>query len=603
MKAEADIPMFFAKNLSRFFVIMILLMFVSHTQAQDSYQDKVRKTQRAIFIFNFSQQVSWPNMANINTFRIGVLGADPTHSDLSDLGQKRRIQGKPVEVVRFQFLHEVKDVQVLYVNNKYNFDIHHLLSKVSGKNILLITEDYNFNASMINMVSVGDSFEYEINQNKIEKEGFVIVSTLRSNSITSSEKWKQLYKKAEKNLQEAIEDKNEKEEVLASKKVEIEDQKRRIQNQKVELDERDKKIKVLFNKEEIQKKKYEEKVAIEKELEENIQKQIQIIKSQEGKINKTNELIESQLKVLDEQNKKIEEQQNVLTERSITINSQKKINLLLLIIIILVAMGSVFIYTNYLRKNRINKELALKNNEISSQAKELESKNKELEQFAYIASHDLQEPLNTISSFIGLIEEEYEEHFDEMGKESMAFIKEASGRMKKLIHALLQYSRLGREKELEKVDCDLVLENIKKDLGEVLQKTKAIINVDQLPVLNGVEVELRLLFQNLISNGIKFRRKDTVPLIHVTARRLYEENNNRGKGVWEFAIKDNGIGIAKEHQDRIFAIFKRLHSREEYEGTGIGLAHCKKIVESHGGTIWLTSEPNEGSVFYFTIPF
>jgi len=603
MKAAADIPMFFAKNLSRFFVIMILLMFVSHTQAQDSYQDKVRKTQRAIFIFNFSQQVSWPNMANINTFRIGVLGADPTHSDLSDLGQKRRIQGKPVEVVRFQFLHEVKDVQVLYVNNKYNFDIHHLLSKVSGKNILLITEDYNFNASMINMVSVGDSFEYEINQNKIEKEGFVIVSTLRSNSITSSEKWKQLYKKAEKNLQEAIEDKNEKEEVLASKKVEIEDQKRRIQNQKVELDERDKKIKVLFNKEEIQKKKYEEKVAIEKELEENIQKQIQIIKSQEGKINKTNELIESQLKVLDEQNKKIEEQQNVLTERSITINSQKKINLLLLIIIILVAMGSVFIYTNYLRKNRINKELALKNNEISSQAKELESKNKELEQFAYIASHDLQEPLNTISSFIGLIEEEYEEHFDEMGKESMAFIKEASGRMKKLIHALLQYSRLGREKELEKVDCDLVLENIKKDLGEVLQKTKAIINVDQLPVLNGVEVELRLLFQNLISNGIKFRRKDTVPLIHVTARRLYEENNNRGKGVWEFAIKDNGIGIAKEHQDRIFAIFKRLHSREEYEGTGIGLAHCKKIVESHGGTIWLTSEPNEGSVFYFTIPF
>jgi signal transduction histidine kinase len=184
----------------------------------------------------------------------------------------------------------------------------------------------------------------------------------------------------------------------------------------------------------------------------------------------------------------------------------------------------------------------------------------------------------------------------------MTFIKDASIRMKKLIDALLEYSRLGRSKDYDTVDCNTLIEELKKDLKVVLEKTGTKIKVKDLPVVKGSEIELRLLFQNLISNGIKFSPPDTIPEIDIACVENHDPED-ASKGFWEFSVKDNGIGIPKEHQERIFAIFQRLHSRDKYEGTGIGLAHCKKIVEAHGGKIWLTSKEKSGSTFYFTIPF
>lgn len=588
-------------NFILIFLCFITLFPVFKIEAQEIENEEVKRLQRAIFIFNFAQQVGWQNLQKDQDFKIGVLGPDETISDLFTMAEKRKIQDKNVKIVRFQFIKDVKDIQLLYVNHKYNYDMHYILSKISGKDILLVSEDYNFNASMINMVNVGDSFEYEINTNRMYKEGFVFTPSLKKYAITSSEKWKRLYRKTERVLDEVIEDKKKQDIVIKDKDDQIQYQKNRIRDHQKEIFIKEGEIEKLYTQSEIQLKKYEEKIEIERELEKNIQEQVSFIKNQNEKIQQSNEEIKRQKDFLIQQIDKIKKQEAILDQQANKISLQKKINMLLIVLILLAIGVSFFIYRGYIEKKKFNEKLENKNQAIHTQSLELEIKNKELEQFAYIASHDLQEPLNTISSFIGMLEEDYGKNFDDVGKESMTYIKDASIRMKKLIDALLEYSRLGRSRDYQNVDCNLILTELKNDLRNTLQKTKAQITIEKLPVIKGSEIELRLLFQNLISNGIKFRAPNTIPIINISSAQI-NDPENLSKGVWQFRIKDNGIGIPKEHQERIFAIFQRLHSREEYEGTGIGLAHCKKIVEAHGGKIWLESKQGSGSTFYFTIP-
>jgi signal transduction histidine kinase len=249
----------------------------------------------------------------------------------------------------------------------------------------------------------------------------------------------------------------------------------------------------------------------------------------------------------------------------------------------------------------VNKELTIKNKEaenahleIGLVNKELKIKNKEMEQFAYVASHDLQEPLRTTSGFVELLQQQYHGKLDKKADKYLDFISDSTTRMKVLIKDLLDFSRIGTKGELEKIDSNMVLRNVLADITAAVQEAKADIRHTELPVINGYPTEIKLLFQNLVINAIKFRKKDTVPQIYINAHEI--------NGHWEFAFKDNGIGIQKQNSERIFDIFQRLHTRTEYEGSGIGLSHCKKIVELHHGKIWVESSPGEGSIFYFTIP-
>ncbi len=231
--------------------------------------------------------------------------------------------------------------------------------------------------------------------------------------------------------------------------------------------------------------------------------------------------------------------------------------------------------------------------DLQSQNMELERKNKELEQFAYVASHDLQEPLRTISSFVGVFEQQYKGKIDDKADKYLNYIVQSSSRMKVLITDLLEYSRIGNKKELAQVDCNVVLKEVLDDLSVAISEANAHITAGQLPVITGYPTEIKQLFQNLVFNAIKFRKKDTAPWITVSAK--------KDGDFWKFEFGDNGIGIAPEHHNRIFIIFQRLHTRNEYPGSGIGLSHCKKIVELHKGKIWLESEPGTGTTFYFTI--
>jgi PAS domain S-box-containing protein len=232
--------------------------------------------------------------------------------------------------------------------------------------------------------------------------------------------------------------------------------------------------------------------------------------------------------------------------------------------------------------------------EIKMYVDQLKSKNKELEQFSYITSHDLQEPLRTVLSFIDVIQDDYGEKLDTDMKMYLKYISEASTRMSNLIKSLLDYSRIGYKGVVQNVDCNEILRSVTADLRYKIEKSQAEIYYDAMPIVDGYNLELRLLFQNLITNAIKFSKKSEIPKINIS----FEDKITH----WQFNIADNGIGIPIEFQNKIFVIFQRLHNREDYDGTGIGLSHCQKIVELHQGEIWVKSEAGIGSTFHFTIP-
>ncbi|MBI5324934.1 MAG: PAS domain-containing protein [Ignavibacteriae bacterium] len=231
--------------------------------------------------------------------------------------------------------------------------------------------------------------------------------------------------------------------------------------------------------------------------------------------------------------------------------------------------------------------------ELQKTLMDLKRSNEELEQFAYIASHDLQEPLRMISSFTQLLEKRYKNNLDSDAFDYINFIVDGAQRMQMLINDLLEYSRVGsRVHQFKIVNSASVLNKVKNNLQLVIEKNSALITNDTLPVIMADENLLIRLFQNLIDNAIKFKGENA-PQIHISSVDMGVE--------WKFMISDNGIGFSNDYRDRIFIIFQRLHNRDDYPGTGIGLAVSKRIVEKHGGRIWCESEPGKGSVFYFTL--
>src|SRR5262245_34379065 len=256
-----------------------------------------------------------------------------------------------------------------------------------------------------------------------------------------------------------------------------------------------------------------------------------------------------------------------------------------------VQLGTTCLFNAFLRDITERKQAE---EDLKRTTEELTRSNRELEQFAYIASHDLQEPLRMVAGSTQLLARDYKDKLDSLATEYIGFAVEGAKRMQMLINQLLNYSRVGAQrKPFEPVDCQKIYEAAVANLKIAIAESRAALTHDPLPTVMGDNVQLLQVFQNLLANAIKFQRREH-PQIHVCAEQK--------DGQWEFAVRDNGIGIDPKHHERLFGIFQRLHSREKYSGTGIGLAICKKIVEQHGGRIWVESAPGKGSTFYFTIP-
>jgi signal transduction histidine kinase len=247
-----------------------------------------------------------------------------------------------------------------------------------------------------------------------------------------------------------------------------------------------------------------------------------------------------------------------------------------------------------LEEMRLREERKLVQEELAHKMEELARSNRDLEQFAYVASHDLQEPLRMVAAYTQLLAERYRGKLDDEADKYMGYAVEGALRMQALVHDLLMFSRVGRNGIVRKnLDSNQAVREALQNLAVSLQEAGGVAKQETLPVVHSDSTQLLQLFQNLIGNAIKFRGKEPL-VVTVSAQRKDKE--------WEFAVADNGIGIAAEHKDVIFSIFQRLHTRAEYPGNGVGLAICKKIVEQHGGRIWVDSEPGKGSTFRFTLP-
>ncbi|WP_455389284.1 sensor histidine kinase, partial [Petrachloros mirabilis] len=231
---------------------------------------------------------------------------------------------------------------------------------------------------------------------------------------------------------------------------------------------------------------------------------------------------------------------------------------------------------------------------LARQTEELARSNVELDQFAYVVSHDLQEPLRAIGGYLRLLQRRNKGRLDTDSEKYITRTVDAALRMQKLINDLLDYSRVhSRGTPFEPTDCNTILNRTLVHLSDAIEESGAVVAADPLPVIRGDDTQLTQLFKNLISNAIRFHGA-VPPRVHISAERKEQ--------AWVFSVRDNGIGIDPKYAERIFIIFKRLHGRRKYPGTGIGLAICKKIVERHGGRIWVESELGKGATFYFTIP-
>ena len=260
----------------------------------------------------------------------------------------------------------------------------------------------------------------------------------------------------------------------------------------------------------------------------------------------------------------------------------------------LYAVVGIFVTTYVVLKNKEKEKIIQQNiTQLNRLVDELKTSNADLEQYAYVASHDLQEPLKTITNYIGLLERRLKPDTDKQTVDFLERVINSAERMRTLIKDVLAYSIIGKNRVIETVNCNRVLKNVLADLDFFIKDNQAKIIADNLPVIVSNEEEIKQLFQNIISNALKYKKTEVSPEIRIRFKERMTD--------WEFSIEDNGIGIEKEYFSKVFQVFQRLHTKTAYPGTGIGLAICKKIIQKNMGNIWVESTPGIGSTFYFTI--
>jgi len=416
------------------FLLVLFPMAGSDGIAQGTSNEEVRRSQRAIFIYNFTRHIEWENFESMTEFKIGVLGNDPVEEDLRTMAKTRTVKGKPIKVLHFKTLGEVSKTQLLYVNKLYNFDIAEVLEKVTGSNTLVVSENYGFNESMINMVDIEGKFEFELDETRIKQERLRVSPTLKQSAITSASHWQELYLDAEKSLeserkkveaqqaqlkQQATKLKKQKN-LLANQQKQIKEQRDDIVKQTAELDKKkaeiiakqaridvhNEELNVLLQQNTVQQKKLDDKIAVLDVQEKQIAKQEKSIRQQQRDVNGQNKVLKEQRAEIMLQEGRIEEQKTVLGAQSSELESQRKFMYLLIAMFILGTVAGIFIYRGYKIKKKANMLLEAKNIAIQQKTDELEKSHSNVTVLREIgqkitATLDLDTILDTVHESVG----------------------------------------------------------------------------------------------------------------------------------------------------------------------------------------------------------
>jgi signal transduction histidine kinase len=592
-------------------VFLIHLTFTTISIAQNIDRSKVVSA----YIYNFAKNVYWQNEEQISEFHFHIVGNDKEIiNEMKTMSQTKTLRNKPIKITNSNGLNNTDGIHLIFITFESKDKLTDIYNAVEGKNILIVTDRCsNKNNIMINFIESEDgSLLFEINKSNIIGQNIMImpdIILLGGNEVDVTA----LYYEGQntlRGLQKQIESleysNNQLKEIQSKVKLELKSNQdsllvllSKINNQQSVLD---KQI-LLLNKREKEIEKQNKEIA---ENQNHFSVLISKIEIQDSEITKRQEILENQEKEIAAKKKKIEEQTNTLKNQDLTINRQRNIMFLLIIIVILVVALVLAIYKSYRNKQKMNRELEIKvqerTNELRILNAELEERvaqrtaqlvaiNKELESFSYSISHDLRAPLRAIYGFSQILSTRHKESLNTEGKQYIDYVVAASVRMEQLINDLLNFSRLGRKSiELHPVDLNEISKEMQIAFKQRIEEIKAELYIaDNLPVINGDKSLCRQIFINLIGNAITYRRKETQLLIKIT----YEETKKHHI----IKVADNGIGIKKEYWEKIFNIFQRLHSDEEYPGTGIGLATVKKSVELMNGEISIDSVFGEGSTF------
>ena len=593
------------------------------------------------YIYNFAKNIQWQNEDSINEFHFLIIGQDENIlQELTTLSKTKNIRNKPIRVSSTLSLNEIDKAQLIFVTKGNEENLLNIFDRVEGKNILIVSDNYkNKKIVMINFLdSKEGNLLFEINKANIINQHLDIMQDmilLGGTEIDVAE----LYREGQQSLRTLQKHTEDLENNLINLEKSISAKIKEIEVNKDSLNRQTHKIKeqqqILDNQSHLLNQRENElniKIKQIADQQKIFDQQTEELRELSVDVNEGNELLKRQKKEIESREFYIKNQTDKLENQSSTIQRQRNLMFLLAIIILLVVFWVITIYYAFKNKQKHNQELEKKVNKrtyelsllneqlrveleermhaqeeirllnqtleerVAERTAQLESINKELESFSYSISHDLRAPLRAIFGFSQILSKRHRESLNEEGRQYMDYIVQASVRMEQLINDLLDYSRLGRKSiDIYPTSVNKIIENIYTDFKQKLESIGANFIVENdIPEILGNESLLQQIFINLIGNAINYRRKN-IPL---EIRINYEQNNK----TVILSVSDNGIGIPKEYWEKIFNIFQRLHSEDEYPGTGIGLATVRKSVNMLNGTISVDSVVDKGTTFYINLP-
>jgi signal transduction histidine kinase len=589
---------------------MLLFLLQVNVAAQDNEQEKIKNKQRVSYIYNFTKYIDWENLDSQSEFVIGILGENNAAlvNEFNEIASQKKIKNLPVVIKTFGSAEEITPTNILYLNKKDNYELTPLLEQLYYNHCLLVTEGYPFRVSMINFIEIDDEFHFEISQEKINRAALLVDPALLTFSIQSTADWNLLYDRLleeKKTVQDQeLELKKLNEEIIIQKE-EIENQENQlsatlaeIEVQKLLLDDQENVI--SQQKKDINKQlqrlqalaiSIAENEKANKDLLKTFEKQYANIVDQERELTEQYEILKHQKNEIEAQERKIQSQKSTLDIQGGEIKQQRLTLYIFLAFLIFAIFFLFYMYRANKRRKESEHKLHLRNEELIAL-------NKSLDSFTYRVSHDLKAPIINVKNMISMLQEFVDQSANPMLPDIFSNLNASTDRLENTIIDMLHLTRIERIEEAKSIITPkAVLDKIIPDYhGELQQINGQLTNQIGADIqIYASDIELKSIFQNLITNSIKYRHPDRPLKINVQA--------SVKNSICTIVYADNGIGIdLKKFEGKLFNMFERFNKDTKIEGTGVGMYIINKLVETNKGKIELNSTVGKGLTYHISLP-